>query len=74
MAMDIILYILLIMIFYDFSLHLSRLFLGLEKARKIKYYWPCFLVGHEKRYNIFWTLYWGIALTLTVIYITTLSL
>ena len=69
---QILLYILIIMIFYDFSLHLLRLVLGLEKARKIKYYWPNFLTGkkNRKRYEIFWTIYWLIALILTIIYLT----
>lgn len=59
------------MIFYDFSCHLLRLILELEKARKLKYYWPTFLVGKEKRYNIFWTVYWGLALILLLTYILT---
>ncbi len=59
MAHDVILYILAVMIFYDFSLHLLRLVLGIERARRIKYYWPTFLIGNERLYNIFWTAYWG---------------
>lgn len=69
MNLDFILYILAVMIFYDFSCHYLRLTLGLERARKLKYYWPTFLVGKEKRYNIFWTTYWGIVFILLLIYI-----
>lgn len=65
---EIILYILFAVIFYDFSLHLLRLMLGLKRARKIRYYWPTFLVENKKGYEIFWTIYWGIALVLIVIY------
>lgn len=54
---DIVLYVLLVMIFYDFSLHVLRYILGLSKARKIKYYWPTFLVGKKRRYEIFWSVY-----------------
>ena len=72
MALDVILYIVGVMIFYDFSLHLLRLIMGLEKARKIKYYWPTFLIGKTKRYEIFWAVYWGIALVLVIVYIMTL--
>lgn len=65
---EIILYLLLIMIFYDFSLHLLRLTLGLDKARKIKYYWPTFLIKRRKGYDVFWTTYWLIAFILLIIY------
>ncbi len=71
MALDIILYFLAVMIFYDFSLHALRLALGLERARKIKCWWPNFLTGkkNRRRYEIFWDVYWGIAFVLIVIYI-----
>ncbi len=67
--MTVILYILTAMIFYDFSLHFLRLILGLEQARKLKFYWPIFLIGNQKRYEIFWTIYWGTAFILTISYI-----
>lgn len=70
MASDLILYILGILIFYDFSLHLMELIAGKEQARKIKYYWLEF--PNRKRYTLFWTIYWGIALLLILIYIFTL--
>ena len=72
MALDIILYVLLIMVFYDFSLHLLEFVLGRNRARKIKYYWPRFLIGKRKTYTKFWTIYWGIAFFLILIYIITL--
>jgi len=65
----VLLYILLIMIFYDLSLHILRLILGLNRARKLRYYWPTFLVGKERRYNLFWTSYWGIAFLLLSLYL-----
>ena len=55
------------MIFYDFSLHLIELFFGTEKARNLKYYWPAF--HNRKIYTTFWTVYWGIAFILLLIYL-----
>ena len=72
MAAEIILYILIIMIFYDFSLHLLEFVLGIERARKIKYYWPSFLIGKRRRYTVFWTTYWGTAFILVLFYMLTL--
>ncbi|MFH0832761.1 MAG: hypothetical protein V1900_03525 [Candidatus Aenigmatarchaeota archaeon] len=72
MALDIILYAIGIMIFYDFSLHLLRFVLGLKRAQKIKYYWPTFLIGKRRRYEIFWTIYWFAALALVLVYLLTL--
>jgi hypothetical protein len=66
---SLILIILLLMIFYDFSLHLLRLILGLDAARKFKYYWPGFLIGKEKAYNLFWSIYWGFAFLLLFAYL-----
>ncbi len=71
---ELILYILLIMIFYDFSLHLLELFLGLDKVKKLKPYWPSWLFIRNKKfdrklYTIFWILYWLLALILLLSYI-----
>lgn len=64
---EIILYLLAIMIFYDFSVHVIYL-LKFEKfflKRKINY-WP---EWGGKKYQIFWSIYYGIALALLLIYL-----
>jgi len=69
---EIILYVLLLMILYDFSLHLLELIIGSECARKIKYYWPKFETKGKfdrKKYTKFWICYWGAALILLVVYL-----
>ncbi len=67
----ILLYILLLMTFYDFSLHFIELLVRKEGGRRLKYYWPTFKIKGEfnqKFRNIFWTIYWGTAF-LIVIYL-----
>mgnify|MGYP001588650619 CR=1 FL=1 len=67
MNMDFILYILLIMIFYDLSIHLIYL-LGFEKfflGRRINY-WP---EWSGRKYQRFWSGFWGLAFILLLIYI-----
>jgi hypothetical protein len=69
----IILYILGFMIFYNLLIHVVWLF-KLEDfflSRKINF-WPNF--GKEKSFNrtyyqIFWTVYWMVALTLVILFI-----
>ena len=73
MSMDFLAYVLAVMIFYDFSLHLLELILGTGRARKLPYspYRMLLTKGDfdRKKYTIFWTGYWGIALILILIYI-----
>jgi hypothetical protein len=72
MGSEILLYVLLAMIFYDFSLHLIELLFGRERGRKLRYYWPRYRVKGEfsrRYYTAFWTLYWGVALSLLVAYL-----
>lgn len=72
MEKGILLYVALIMVFYDFSLHLLELIFGLKNAEKIKIYWPKFEINGKfsrKFYTSFWTLYWGIAILLIIIYL-----
>lgn len=60
-------YILALMIIYDFSIHLIYL-LGMEEfflKRKINY-WP---EWEGRKYQVFWSIFWGIALVLILIYI-----
>lgn len=71
---EILLYIVLIMILYDFSLHLLELIFGLEKVRKLKPYWPEWIFTikgefHRRLYAIFWTIYWAIAFILLLMYL-----
>lgn len=71
MINSIILGILVIMIFYDFTLHLIET-LELEKffypRRNIfSYYWP--VAKSRQVYNIGWTIYWGTAFLLIIIYV-----
>ena len=71
MINTIILSILVLMIFYDFSLHLIEV-LGWEKflypRRNIfSYYWP--VASNRQHYNIGWTVYWGVAFLLMLVYI-----
>ena len=76
MAFDIILYILAVMIFYDFSLHLiETIYGGKKKALKLNFYWSpskIFRNNNREFYNYFWTAYWGLVFILIVIYIFTL--
>lgn len=69
MNLDFIPYLIAAMIFYDVSIHFIYL-IGRERFfidRKINY-WPLWS-GHK--YQIFWTIYWGTALILTLIYLIT---
>jgi len=64
---EIIPYIIALMILYDLSIHIIYL-LGKEDfflKRKLNY-WPQW---HGVKYQIFWTIYWGITLILMLIYI-----
>ena len=54
--------ILLLQIFYDFSLHLIEL-LGIQKF--FPYYFPYF--PNRLFYSIFWTSYWGVAFILSLV-------
>ena len=70
MLLDFASYVLLVMIFYDFSLHFIEL-MGWQMffvARRniFSYYWP--VPNNRKNYTIFWTAYWGIAFVLLLIY------
>jgi hypothetical protein len=84
MSIDIILYILTIMIFWDFSSHVIQLLGFRDKFLKSKsllsYYYPHFRwrktpngpierKNGQKYYDIFWTLYWGLAFVLLLVYI-----
>ena len=67
MNIEILLYLVLAMIIYDFSIHLIYL-LGKEKPflkRRINYWpeWP------GRKYQIFWTLFWGLASIILLSYI-----
>jgi len=82
--MDIILYLLLGVTFWDFSLHLIER-LGwrqkfLESRSIFSYYYPHFfdkktksglITRHngQKLYDIFWIVHWGLAFLLLLIYI-----
>lgn len=84
MGIDIILYILAVMIFWDFSLHVLELF-GLDKKfinskSVFAYYYPHFRwcktpTGSVERqnwwilYRRFWVMYWGLAFILLLIYL-----
>lgn len=84
MHTDIILYLLLVMIFWDFSLHVLELF-GLDskliKSKSfLSYYYPHFRwiktpSGPIARqnwfmfYQKFWVTFWGLAFMLLLIYI-----
>ncbi len=84
MNLDFILYILAVMIFWDFSLHVIELLNLAPKFTRSKsifsYYFPHLrwrksLNGPIERenwrklYNCFWTTYWGIAFILLIIYL-----
>jgi hypothetical protein len=84
MNIDLILYILTAMVFWDFSCHIIELFGYREKFTKSKsvlsYYYPHFhwkktpngpveRKNWRKYYDYFWSLYWGIAFVLLLIYI-----
>lgn len=74
MSPSVLPYLLLAMIFYDFSLHLLELIMGRKRARKLKPYHPVRLFVakgkfNRKKYTVFWTIYWGIALLLLLIYL-----
>ena len=72
MALDVVLYALGLMIFYDFSLHALELFLGRGRASQIKYYWPTFETNGQfdrQKYTVFWTAYWGMAFILAIAYL-----
>lgn len=61
------------MIFYDLYLHVIETIIGnWRKAKKKVYYWPpskIFKFDGDGFYNIFWTVYWGIAFILILIYL-----
>lgn len=69
MNLDFIPYIIATMILYDVSIHFiylikkDRFFID----RKINYW----LLWSGYKYQIFWTIYWGIALILSIIYLIT---
>ena len=78
---DIILYIVLVMTAWDFSVHIID-WLGLDAKFKqsksiFSYYYPHFSGKypfasrelHTKRYNYFWITYWGTATILLIFYI-----
>jgi len=73
MSIDIILYIITLMIFYDFSIHLVYLFKKEEFFLKRKLnWWPKWdMWGKKERmfYQIFWNTYWGSAFILMVLYL-----
>jgi len=84
MNLDFILYILAVMIFWDFSCHVIDLLNWSQKFTKSKsifsYYYPHFRWrkspnGPVERenwrilYNRFWTAYWGLAFILLIIYL-----
>lgn len=84
MNIDFILYILAIMIFWDFSIHVIELFNWTSKFTKSKsifsyyyphLYWiktpngPVVRPNWQKLYQKFWTIYWGIAFLLLLIYL-----
>jgi len=74
MALEIIPYVLAIIIFYDFLLHLAELLLGRERAKKISW-WPKFRTKGKfdrRKYTRFWTAYWGTVFILILIYIISL--
>lgn len=67
-----LLYIVAIMIAYDFMLHLIKTIIGdKDKTKKKWYYWPPTKIlgrpGNRKLYNYFWTSYWGFALILVIL-------
>lgn len=66
-----LLYLIAIMILYDFSLHVMETIHGnKEKAMKKWYCWPPAKIfnNHGRRfYNYFWTFYWGLAFILLII-------
>jgi len=84
MNLDFILYILLAMIFWDFSAHLIELLGWVEKFTKSKsifsYYYPHFRwmkvpngvkerPDWRKKYQRFWVCFWGLAFIFLLIYI-----
>lgn len=78
MALDFILYIITIMIFYDFSLHIVDLLRSYKKIKRRMHPLPIGTLfdyiskgNIEKRQQIrqiFWNIYWGIAFILMLIY------
>lgn len=67
-----LLYVAVVMIAYDFSLHLMETVIGnKEKVRKKWYYWPPLKIfgdfENRKIYNYFWTIYWGIVFILVIL-------
>ncbi|MBI2632412.1 hypothetical protein HYW75_05390 [Candidatus Pacearchaeota archaeon] len=67
-----ILYLLIIMVFYDLSLHIIELLVGLKKAKKFRPYYPNFEIKGKWNfiyYTAFWIIYWGIAFILLIIYL-----
>lgn len=70
--MELLIYIVAIMVFYDFSLHLIELCFGQDSAKKFRHYWPTFSINgrfDRKKYTLFWTAYWGLALIFILAYI-----
>ncbi|MBD3203215.1 hypothetical protein GF327_02900 [Candidatus Woesearchaeota archaeon] len=69
-----LIYVLAAMILYDLYLHIIELIHGnWKRAWKKFYYWPpskIFENKSDKFYNIFWTFYWIIALTICILIIT----
>jgi hypothetical protein len=78
MNLDFILYILAGMIFYDFSLHVYDLLHAFKKT-KAKHPLGAYLIfdyfskGNEEKkakvYQVFWTIYWGLAFILLLAYL-----
>ncbi|MBN1503058.1 hypothetical protein JW930_05930 [Candidatus Woesearchaeota archaeon] len=69
--MDIIIVSLLVMLAYDLSIHIIYLFRKEQFffKRKINY-WPDFGQGknfNRLKYDLFWTVYWGIAFILIIL-------
>lgn len=84
MSIDLILYILAVMIFWDFSLHVIELFGWVEKFTQSKsllsYYYPHFYWKKtsngpavrddwQKNYQRFWVAFWATALLLILAYL-----
>ena len=69
---NILIYILAVMVFYDFYLHLIELIFGYKEAKKLRFYWsPAKIFRTDKRrfYDIFWTSFWGLAFIFLLIII-----
>lgn len=67
-------FLLAVMIFWDFSLHAIELFGGKkwfnQRKNIFSYWWPKWSGENKrKKYTVFWTVYWGVALLLILFYI-----